>query len=281
MFVRRGLLTGHEPFILEIQPGQTPGETLGAFLKLYYDQAGAVPREIIISHEIEDRVLLEEFLQNREGRAVKLVVPKRGDKRKMAETAVANAAQRIQDEERKENYDREQRRTMSQELTRRLNAPKIIRRIVGFDISTTQGRNTVGSAVSFLEAKPDKNGYRKFIIRSGGRDDFSSMREMASRYLRRVKDGQEPVPDVIIVDGGKGQVSAVGEGIGDAGFTQPITVIGYAKKSGISHIMGEKTPIVFSPEEPASWLVQRVIAEAHRFAVTFHRKKRAGEMVES
>jgi excinuclease ABC subunit C len=281
MLVRRGLLTGHDPFILEVQPGETAGETLDAFLKLYYDQAASIPREIIISHEIEDRELLEDLLQERSGRSVKLIVPKRGEKKKMADTAVANAAQRVEDESRKENLDREQRRTMTQELTRRLNAPKIIRRIAGFDISTTQGRNTVGSVVSFLEARPDKDGYRKFIIRSGGRDDFSSMREMAGRYLRRVSNGQEPTPDLIIVDGGKGQISAFEDGIADAGYSDPLMVIGYAKKTGISHIMGEKVPVVFSDEEPAAWLVQRVIAEAHRFAVSFHRKKRDGEMVES
>ncbi|MFA6450092.1 MAG: excinuclease ABC subunit UvrC [bacterium] len=281
MLVRRGLLIGHEPFILEVQPGETAGETLGAFLKLYYDQASSLPREIIASHEIEDHELLEDLLQTRAGRAVKLIVPKRGEKKKMADNAVANAAQRLENESRKENLDREQCRTMSLELTRRLNAAKTIHRIAGFDISTTQGRNTVGSAVSFLDARPDKDGYRKFIIRSGGTDDFSSMREMAARYLRRVSNGQEPTPDLIIVDGGKGQITAVEEGIADAGYEHPILVAGYAKKSGISHIMGEKIPVVFSPEEPAAWLVQRVIAEAHRFAVSFHRKKRGEEMVES
>jgi excinuclease ABC subunit C len=281
MFVRRGLLAGHDPFLLVAPPGETQAEAMGAFVKQYYGQTGSIPPEIIISHDIEDRELVEEFLCKRAGRRISLVAPIRGTKKKMAGTALENAAQRLEDESRKEHHDREQRRIMTQELTRRLGTEKLSRRIVGFDISTIQGRNTVGSAVSFLDAKPDKDNYRKYIIRGSGMDDFTSMREMAARHMRRVLDGDEEKPDLIIVDGGRGQLSAVEEGAREAGFEGPLRAIGYAKKSGVSHVSGESTPIIFSPDEPAAWLVQRVIAEAHRFAVAFHRKKRGKEMLKS
>ncbi len=280
MYVRDGLLIGHDPFVLKVQPGQSRGEALGAFMKLYYDFASSVPGEILICDEIEEPELISGLLEEREGRKVKIAVPKRGDKRKMVERAAENAALRLAEEERKDNADREQRRVMVQAITDRLGAEKPVRRIAGFDISTIQGRNTVGSAVNFHDGRPDKEHYRKFIIKGEGRDDFSSMREMAARYLRRVAEGIEPKPDLIIVDGGKGQVSAVEEGVRDANWTEPLRVIGYAKKTGLSHIMGAKAPMILSGEEPAAWLVQRVIAEAHRFAVSFHRKRRGKEMVE-
>lgn len=281
LFVRGGLLTGHDPFVLDVQQGGTPGETLDAFIKQYYGRAGAIPGEIIISHAVEEAGLLSEFLSERAGRTVKLIVPRRGGKKKIVDTALRNAAQRLEDESRKDRLDREQRRVMTRELTKRLGGKKLVRRIVGFDISTIQGSNTVGAVVSFQDAKPEKDGYRKFIIRGTGRDDFSSMREMAMRYMRRVRDGEEPKPDLIIVDGGRGQLSAVEEGIAASGFSGGARAIGYAKKTGVSHVSGESSPIIFSLEEPAAWLVQRVIAETHRFAITFHRKRRGKEMLES
>jgi len=280
LFVRRGLLTGHEPFMLEVQPDETPGDTLSAFMKLYYDQAGYIPPEIIVSHEMAEKELIAELLNNRERRTVKLIVPKRGEKKRMADTAVQNAIQRLEDETRREKSDREQRRVMSQALSKRLGVSKTIRRIIGFDISTIQGTNTVGAAVAFTDGAPDKDGYRKFLIRGTGRDDFSSMKEMATRYFLRVGNGQEAMPDIVLVDGGAGQVAAAGEGIELSGCKRPPIVIGYAKKTGVSHILGEKTPMILSPDEPAAWLVQRIIAEAHRFAISFHRKRRSGEMIE-
>lgn len=280
MFVRRGLLTGHEPFMLEVQPDETPGDTLSAFMKLYYDQAGYIPPEIIVSHEMAEKELIAELLNNRERRTVKLIVPKRGEKKRMADTAVQNAIQRLEDETRREKSDREQRRVMSQAISKRLGVSKTIRHIIGFDISTIQGTNTVGAAVAFTDGAPDKDGYRKFLIRGTGRDDFSSMKEMATRYFLRVGNGQEAMPDIVVVDGGAGQVAAAGEGIKLSGCKRPPIVIGYAKKTGVSHILGDKTPMILSPDEPAAWLVQRIIAEAHRFAISFHRKRRSGEMIE-
>jgi len=279
-FVRGGLLTGHDSFLMDIQEDRTDGAVTAAFLKLYYDGSEAAPGEIIVCAMPDEADLIAEFLSSRAGRKVKLHEPRRGVKRKLVETARENARQRLEDEVRRARASREERRRLTTALTNRLRARKLIRRIVGFDISTIQGTNTVGAAVTFQDAAPDKDGYRKFIIKGTGRDDFSSMREMTARYFRRVKDGAEPAPDLVIVDGGLGQVSALAGGLADSGYREPVTAIGYAKKSGVSHVLGESTPIVFSPDEEAARLVQMVIAETHRFAVTFHRKKRGEKMLE-
>ncbi|HOO55736.1 MAG TPA: excinuclease ABC subunit UvrC [bacterium] len=281
MFIRDGRLTGHDPVILDISKGEQPPDILTAFISLYYEQASSIPGEVLMSHEPHEPELITRMLREKAGRAVTLRVPKRGEKKKMLEHALRNARRRLEDEQRRTTMDRENRRRMTQAITARVESRKLIRRIICFDISTIQGTNTVGAAVAFLDAKPDKNNYRKFIIRSGGRDDFSSMREMAKRFFSRVISGDEQAPDLVIVDGGKGQVSAVQEGIHDSGINTPPVVIGYAKKTGISHVMGQETPIVFDAGEPASELVQRCIAEAHRFAISFHRKKRGESMLES
>jgi len=281
MFVRGGLLTGHDPFILDIQPGQQDEEILGAFIKLYYRTSGSVPAEIIAAGPVEEKELVEEYLASRAGRKVRIHVPQRGKKKKLAENAARNAGQRLDDELRRLRATREERRKLTTAISRRVGSGGLVRRIAAFDVSTIQGTNTVGAAVTFQDARPDKNGYRKFIIRGSGRDDFSSMREMTSRYFRRVKKGDEQLPDLVVVDGGRAQVSALAEGLDIAGFRDPVIAIGYAKKSGVSHVLGESAPIVFSPDEDASRLIQMIIAEVHRFAITFHRTRRGKKMLES
>ncbi len=281
MFIRGGLLTGHDPFILNINPEQTREETISAFIKLYYGPSGTPPGEIYLSHEPDEKELLVAMLEAKAEKRVYLRVPQRGKKKKLVETALENACQRLADELGRQRASRESRRKLTQALTRRVGANRLIRRIVGFDISTIQGTNTVGAAVVFQDAKPDKDSYRKFIIRGAGRDDFSSMREMTARYFARVRRGEEKAPDLVVVDGGRGQVTALAGGLADSGYDGDLYAIGYAKKSGVSHVLGESTPIIFSPEEDAARLVQMVIGEVHRFAVTFHRKKRSRAMIES
>ncbi len=280
MFVRDGALSGHDPFILSIVPGQTAAEALAGFLTLYYDRPGIAPREILLSDEPSDRALVEEFVRSHAGRKVIIAVPKRGEKLSLIENARTNAKKRLADEIVRTTADREYRIAATAAITNRVGAPKLLRRIVAFDISTIQGTSTVGAAITFFEAKPYRDGYRKFIIKGSGRDDFSSMSEMAERYFRRIAEGKEIGPDLVIVDGGRGQVSAVMAGIEKAGVTPP-RVIGFAKHSGISHFGDGSQPIVFSPEEPATALVLSIIDEVHRFAITFHRHKRSKKMLES
>ncbi len=281
LYVRAGTLNGHGVFFLEVQSGDEEGETLRAFLEQYYAEASTVPGSIFLSHDVGAMDSMEELLGGRTGRRVHFFTPKKGKKKEIVNIAFENAERRLEDELKKQKLDREQRRALTVALSERLGAGKMIKRIVGFDISTIQGTNTVGVAVTFTEGRPEKDGYRKFIIRGSGRDDFSSMRETVMRYFARVRDGLEPQPDLVLIDGGKGQVTAAAEGAKKAAAGTETKIIGYAKKTGVSHSNYSSIPIIFSEEEPASRLVQRVIAETHRFAVTFHRKKRGKEMIES
>jgi excinuclease ABC subunit C len=148
---------------------------------------------------------------------------------------------------------------------------------VGFDISTIQRTATVGAAVVFVDGVPHKDGYRKFIIR-GEADDFSAMKEMATRYFRRVKNGVEKNPDLVIVDGGQPQLTAVEEALGEAELAAAPVIIAFAKESFLAFRMGSDEPIQFRRDEAAVQLVKRVMNEAHRFAITFHRKKRQKKM---
>ena len=280
LFVRNGALTGHDPFLL--RPGAAAGEEeiLARFVEQYYAHREDVPPEVLLTRAPDDPALLAAFLTERRGRPVTVKLPLRGRKRKLADMADANAGEHLRDHVRRDMANRDQARALSAALETKLGAAFPLRRIAGFDISTIQGTNTVGSAVAFLNGMPDKDGYRKFVIRGHGQDDFSSMREMAARYLKNVRAGKWPRPDLIIVDGGKGQLSAVQQGIVDAEyFDEPLYVIGFAKQAAVSHVMGREEPLFYEPDEPALHMALRVIAEAHRFAVSFHRRKRTEAML--
>lgn len=279
MFVRGGLLIGHDPFLMRAGAADTPAAVLSGFIEQYYAHRADIPGEIAACREPDDAALIEEFLTLRRGARVRLLWPQRGKRRSLALMAADNAAQRLRDDIMRDTAGRAQAAALLNALEQRLGAAAPLARIIGFDISTTMGTQTVGSAVAFQNGIPDKSGYRKFIIRGSGRDDFSSMREMAARWLRRVTAGDWPAPDLIIVDGGRGQVSAVELGIVDAEYFKPLFVMGFAKKSFESHIMGRDEPLRLERDEPAAHLVRRVIEEAHRFAITFHRKKRGEKML--
>ena len=280
LFVRNGALTGHDPFLLRPGTAVSDGEILARFMEQYYAHREEVPAEVLLSRAPDDPQLMAAFLTERRGKKVAVKHPQRGRKRKLTHMADANAAEHLREHVQRDMANREQAQELAQALEHKLGASFPLRRIAGFDISTIQGTSTVGSAVAFLHGMPDKDGYRKFIIKSGGRDDFSSMREMAARYLRNVRAGKWPRPDLIIVDGGKGQLSAVQQGIVDAEyFDEPLYVIGFAKQAMVSHIMGRQAPLHYEPGEPALHMVRRVINEAHRFAISFHRKKRTEAML--
>jgi excinuclease ABC subunit C len=279
LFVRGGRLIGHDPFLLRTGGAESFGEIMQGFLEQYYAHRDDVPPAIILSHAPEDALLIKEFLEFRRGGKVMTAVPLRGKRKHLADMAVENSGARLKEEIERDLANRERAAALLAALQDRLGAESSMRRIVGFDISTIQGTNTVGSAVAFQDGAPDKAGYRKFIIQGSGRDDFSSMREMAARYFTRVREGAWPRPDLIIVDGGRGQLSAVERGIADAEYFESLWVMGFAKESMLSHVMGRKKPVAFTADEPAANMVRRVIAEAHRFAVTFHRKKRGEKML--
>ncbi len=253
-----------------------PGEFFSALLKQLYIGQPYIPRNLYIPVDFEDREELEDLLseQSAGGRAtrVHILVPQRGDKRSLIDLAGNNA---------KQSYDQRFRvlkpnaRKIQEELQETLSLPELPKRIECFDISHIQGAETVASMVVWEDGKMKKSDYRKFIIRTvEGVDDFASMREVVTRRYKRLQEENKPLPSVILIDGGLGQLHAAAEALnGLEIINQPLAAI--AKREEILYVYGqEKDPIALDHHSPVLHLIQMVRDEAHRFAVTFHRKRR-------
>jgi excinuclease ABC subunit C len=255
-----------------------PGEFFSALLKQLYIGQPYVPRNLYVPVDFEDRVELEDLLSEQnagEGaRAtrVHIVVPQRGDKRSLIDLAGNNA---------KQSYDQRFRvlkpnaRRIQEELQEVVGLPELPKRIECFDISHIQGAETVASMVVWEDGRMKKSDYRKFIIRSvQGVDDFASMREVVTRRYKRQQDEQKTMPSLVLIDGGLGQLHAAAESLeGLEIINQPLAAI--AKREEILYVYGqEKDPIALDHHSPVLHLIQMIRDEAHRFAVTFHRKRR-------
>jgi excinuclease ABC subunit C len=249
-----------------------PGEFFSALLKQVYIGQQYVPREIFVPVDFEDRESLEELLSDACGHKVQITVPQRGEKRSLIDLAGQNA---------KQSFDQRFRvmkpatKVIQESLQDALTLPELPRRIECFDISHIQGAETVASMVVWEDGKMKKSDYRKFIIRSvQGVDDFASMREVVTRRYKRVQDDKGKMPSLVLIDGGLGQLHAAGEALESLEITnQPLAAI--AKREEIIYVHGqEDEPVVLDHHSPVLHLVQLIRDEAHRFAVTFHRKRR-------
>jgi excinuclease ABC subunit C len=256
----------------------SPGEFFSALLKQLYIGQPYVPRNIYVPVEFEDRETLEEVLSEQiageRGRAtrVHIVVPLRGDKRSLLDLAGNNA---------KQSYDQRFRvmkpntKAIQEALQDALGMPEPPRRIECFDISHIQGAETVASMVVWEDGRMKKSDYRKFIIRSvDGVDDFASMREVVTRRYKRLQEEKKPMPSLVLIDGGLGQLHAAAEALASLEIiNQPLAAI--AKREEIIYVLGqENEPVILDHHSPVLHLIQLIRDEAHRFAVTFHRKRR-------
>jgi excinuclease ABC subunit C len=261
-----------------VVPGFYPGEFFSALLKQIYIGQPYVPRNLYVPVDFEDLEALEDLLSDQlagEGaRAtrVHILVPQRGDKRSLIDLAGNNA---------KQSYDQRFRvlkpnaRKIQEELQEALSLPELPKRIECFDISHIQGAETVASMVVWEEGKMKKSDYRKFIIRTvEGVDDFASMREVVTRRYKRLQEEKKPLPSLVLIDGGLGQLHAAAEALDAIEIiNQPLASI--AKREEILYVYGqEKDPIALDHHSPVLHLIQLIRDEAHRFAVTFHRKRR-------
>jgi excinuclease ABC subunit C len=255
-----------------------PGEFLSALLKQIYIGQPYVPRNIYVPIDFEDRESLEDLLSDQlaaeGGRAtrVNILVPQRGDKRSLIDLAGNNA---------KQSYDQRFRvmkpntKAIQEALQDALGLPEIPRRIECFDISHIQGAETVASMVVWEDGQMKKSDYRKFIIRSvDGVDDFASMREVVTRRYKRLRDEKKDMPSLVLIDGGLGQLHAAAEALEALEIiNQPLAAI--AKREETIYVCGqEDDPIALDHHSPVLHLIQLIRDEAHRFAVTFHRKRR-------
>jgi excinuclease ABC subunit C len=242
----------------------------------------AVPSEVVLQHPLEDETALQELLNSKVGGSVKITIPKRGGKTDMIEMAEKNAAQALERElsERMEDESKHARALAT--LQEQLSVSKPPRRIECFDISNIQGTDNVASMVVFENALARKSDYRLFKIKSveGQANDFASMNEVVTRRYSRVVQDKKPLPDLIIIDGGKGQLNAACEALQALGITEQ-EIIGLAKKQEEVYKPGNPAPILLPRQSDALHLLQRVRDEAHRFAITYHRKLRAKRSLSS
>ena len=272
-FVRSGKMVGRDRFMLSGGDNETDGDILAAFVKQYYHEAAFIAREILTPLPLPESELLASWLSERKGGAVHLLTPQRGSKRELVQLAADNAAEYIRQRNERDAVKHGKSTAAMEELAQRLSLARLPKRIECFDISHIQGAETVASMVVFTGGEPDKAEYRRFKLRTveGSPDDFASMQEVT---LRRYREAAEPLPDLIVIDGGKGQLSSALEVIRGVGLSD-IPVIGLAKE--FEHIFRENIsePLILPRHSEALRLIQQIRDEAHRFAVTYHRKLRA------
>lgn len=270
-FVRGGKLLGEEHFFLD---GMIDETSIDEFIKQFYRDAAYVPKEILVSHEPEETAILEDWLSMKRGSRVSVTHPKRGEKRQLTAMAAQNALQAI---ERSRQIDPANDAARDLEaLQNALNLPNPPARIEAYDISNLQGREAVGSMVVFENGVPAKSKYRRFKIRSGDQpDDYGMMREVLMRRMAQGTSGDPkftPMPDLILIDGGKGQLNAALDAI--SGFEYDGRVISLAKRLEEVFVPGSSNPILLPRSSDALKLLQRVRDEAHRFALAYHHKLR-------
>ncbi|MDI6870122.1 MAG: excinuclease ABC subunit UvrC [Bacillota bacterium] len=279
--VRRGKLTGRAHFLLEEGLEREPGEILAAFLAQHYLEAGSVPREVLVGEELPEPELLAEYLSERRGGPVVVRVPRRGNARKLLAMAKENAETALSEELTRLAGEEALRAGAAMALAEALGLPDPPRRIECYDVSHTQGAETVGSLVVFEDGRPKASDYRRFRIHSvDGPDDCRSLREVIRRRFQRARQetaaGRERFarrPDLIVVDGGKGQLSAVREEMRLLGVDD-IPTVGLAKEEEHLFRVGQSEPVILPAGSPALHLVQHLRDEAHRFAVSYHRDLR-------
>ena len=300
--IRAGRLVGRLGFIAESpllsgggdetdQNGAEAGAILQRVLEEHYQNAEAVeiPAEILVQHELPDGEILAEFLSERRGRKVSIVAPQRQTKAELIEMVERNAAYELQGMQKLS--DRNQQAT--QDLADILDLPELPRRIEGYDISHIQGSNAVGSQVVFIDGLPAKQHYRHYKIKhpdvtTGHSDDFASLAEVIRRRFRKYAEdaklqrvGNPDWPDLVMIDGGKGQLSAVVAVLQEMNLLEDLRVVSLAKQREEIFLPGESFPLQTDAEQPGVQLLRRLRDEAHRFAVSFHRQQRSDKLKRS
>lgn len=272
-FIRSGKMIGREHFLLSGSEEESNSDVLSAFLKQYYHRAAFIPHEILLPMEVPEQQVIGEWLTEKKGSKVYVEVPQRGTKHDIVMMAENNAAKYLSDEAARIKTSNEQTEGAVRELGEYLGMKQLPWRMECFDISHIQGSETVASMVVFEGGIPNKSAYRRFKIKSaeGKPDDFLSMREVTTR--RYGKKDVEDMPDLIVIDGGKGQLSSALEIIRGAGHTA-VPVIGLAKQFEWIFVEGKSEPVILPRNSQALFLMQRIRDEAHRFAITYHRSLR-------
>ncbi|CAN5642508.1 excinuclease ABC subunit UvrC [soil metagenome] len=282
-FLRNGKLLGSEFFPMRARIEDEPGEILGSFVEQFYADAALVPPVLFVQHALPlaDAPVVLEWLQQRRGGRVELIVPKRGQKRGLVQMVAKSAGDNLEQNRIKFLTDEMKMTAAMTELAEALDLPRLPRRIECFDISNLHGTNPVASMVVFLEGRPAKKEYRRFNVKTvEGSNDFAMMQEVVHRRFKRAAEADAEgddrwaaLPDLVIIDGGKGQLNAALAALNSVDLRLPIT--GLAKENEELFLPRQMHPVILPRDSQALFLVQRVRDEAHRFAVAFHRQKRS------
>lgn len=289
--VRQGKMVGREYFLLNEGEETPAAEVLDSFIPQYYDGSGFIPRHILLPVEPEGMTVIKEMLSLERGGAVEIRIPQKGEKLKLVQMAIENAQMLLKIERNKESMQENQVQEMLAELQGELFMSKLPLRIEGFDISNTQGQEAVASMVVFENGVPKGSDYRRFKIKTiEGPNDFAMLREaVRRRFLKGLAERQEVAtekgkfakfPDLLLIDGGKGQLSGVREVLTELGL-EHITTIGLAKQEEAIFLPDREDPIMLSRRSQSLMLLQRVRDEAHRFAITYHKSLRDKNTVKS
>jgi excinuclease ABC subunit C len=277
-FVRRGRLVGRESFFFERVSGSTDGEILSAFVRQFYARDVTPPPEILLSEEPPETELTREWLVQRRGGRVELQAPQRGKRRELVAMAEENAALALQTHLLARG-NRQQ--VVLEELERALNLPGTPHRIEGFDISTIQGSETVASMVVWHDGEMKKDEYKRYKIRTvTGTDDFAAMHEVLTRRYGKALEGEGVFPDLILLDGGRGQLHAGMKALEDLGLDY-LPIASLAKRAEEVYTPEHLQPLVLDMGSPALQTLQKVRDEAHRFAITYHKKLRHRRTISS
>jgi excinuclease ABC subunit C len=281
--IRDGKTQSRDIFVLENAAAASDEEVLATFIRQYYARAGSIPPRVLVPRRPADEAELEDLLGTLAARRVRLSVPQRGEGRKLMALAARNAEEMLSREQARWLADEGKTERALDELAEALGLPAAPARIECFDISTIQGTSTVGSMVVFEDGRPRTGEYRRFRVRGvDGQDDFASHQEVLRRRFRRALGADEGsaeqlrwrLPDLVIIDGGKGQVSAARAVLDELGL-HDLPLAGIAKQREELFLPDRAEPIVLPATSQALYLVQRLRDEAHRFAVTYHRQVRA------
>lgn len=295
-FIRHGKLIGREYFMLDNTEGESDPEVLQEFVTQFYDDAAYVPKEVLLPNEIEEARIIEEWLKRkRNNTKVTIQVPRRGKKRELVEMAVENAHDTLATLRQQWAADRSKHVQAITELQEALRLPAPPARIECYDISHTQGTQTVGSMVVFVQGAPQKSDYRRFNVQTVDNDDYGAMREVLTRRFQRYRDtlagelhdpsqikarSERPtawaiLPDLLLIDGGKGQLQVGLEVLREFGLENEVPLASLAKQEEEVFLPDQPRSVYLPRRSEALYLIQRVRDEAHRFANEGHRKRRS------
>ena len=285
-FVRSGKLIGRENFVLQGTRAEEPRQIMASFIKQFYGSASYIPPLLLLQHPVEDKSVIEDWLQSRKGAKVHIQVPYRGHKKQLVKIVAENAEQALQQLEIKQQAAASTLKRALDEIARELHLPRLPARIECYDISNIQGTAAVGSMVVFDKGKPKPAHYRRFRIKTvSGADDYAMLREVLRRRFKRVSLQNDDtstentwavLPDLVLIDGGKGQLSAVLSVMQEAG-AEFIPTASLAKENEEVFLPQQAEAIVLPRSSPGLQLLQRIRDEAHRFALSYHQRIRTRE----